>query len=67
MQNRIDHNRIDIDRTHSRAICREIGERLRAGYLREQPEPSAGLQGQIDRLRKVDDNRLPSTEKRRAV
>jgi hypothetical protein len=52
-QNRIDHNRIDIDRTHSRAICR-LGERLRAD-LREQPEPSASLQGQIARLRKLDD------------
>ena len=46
-------NRIDIDDTHSWAICQEIGERLRV-HLREQPEPSASLRRQIDRLRELD-------------
>jgi hypothetical protein len=56
-------NRIDIDHTHSRAIAQEIGERLRA-HLRDESEPSASLQKQIDRLRELD-GQLPSTMNRR--
>ena len=46
-------NRIDIDYTHSRAIAREIGERLQS-HLRDESEPSASLRKQIDRLRELD-------------
>lgn len=46
-------NRIDIDRTHARAICREVGERLRA-YLREEPELPRSLTKQVKRLREVE-------------
>jgi hypothetical protein len=35
-------NRIDIDHLYSRAICREIGERLQA-YLEPEPELPAHL------------------------
>jgi hypothetical protein len=56
-------NRIDIDHAHSRAIAQEIGERLRA-HLRDESEPSASLQKQIDRLRELD-GQSPSTTNRR--
>lgn len=52
-------SRIDIDRTHARAICRAVGERLRA-YLREEPELPATLRKQVSRLREVERR---STEK----
>ncbi|WP_156944766.1 hypothetical protein [Bradyrhizobium sp. Ec3.3] len=42
-------NRIDIDYVHSRAIVREIGERLRAS-LKPEPKLPARLKTQIDRL-----------------
>jgi hypothetical protein len=46
-------NRIDIDHTHSRAIVREIGERMRAS-LRPEPELPARFKRQIDRLRELE-------------
>jgi hypothetical protein len=52
-------NDIDIDHTHSRAIIREIGERLRM-LLREEPELPASLGMQIDRLRQSEDQESPS-------
>ena len=47
-------NRIDIDHTHSRAIVKEIGERLRA-FLKEEPEVPGSLRTQIDRLRELEE------------
>ena len=52
-------NDIDIDHTHSRAIIREIGERLRM-LLLEEPELPASLGMQIDRLRQSEDQESPS-------
>ena len=52
-------NSIDIDRGHSFAIVREIGEKLRAS-LKEQPELSANLRTQIDRLRELEYRASPS-------
>ena len=46
-------NRIDVDHTHARAICRKVGERLQA-YLGEEPELPASLTNQINRLREVE-------------
>jgi hypothetical protein len=49
-------NGIDIDHIHSRAIVREIGERLRAS-LKPEPELPASLRAQIeqiDRLREFE-------------
>jgi len=46
-------NRIDIDHTHSRAISREIGERLRAS-LRVEPELPPSIRNQIERLRELE-------------
>jgi hypothetical protein len=44
----------DIDFVHSRAIVREVGERLRAS-LKPEPELPARLKMQIDRLRKLEE------------
>lgn len=46
-------NFIDIDHVHSRAIVREIGERLGA-LLKPAPELPEGLKMQINRLRELD-------------
>jgi hypothetical protein len=46
--------RIDIDHPHSRAIVREIGERLRAS-LEPEPELPTRFKKQIDRLREVEE------------
>jgi hypothetical protein len=48
------HNRIDIDSKHSRAIVREIGERL-AAFMKEERELPASLRAQIDRLRELEE------------
>jgi hypothetical protein len=56
--------RIDIDRRHSRAICQEIGEKLRAS-LRPEPELPASVRTQIDRLRELEEHSpsiVPSAE-----
>jgi hypothetical protein len=58
-------NRIDIDHTHSRAIVKEIGERLRA-FLKEEPEVPGSLRTQIDRLRELEEQSpsiIPSAER----
>jgi hypothetical protein len=47
-------NHIDIDYVHSRAIVREIGEKLRAS-LKPEPGIPANLRMQIDRLRELDE------------
>lgn len=44
---------IDIDRVHSRAIVREIGDRLHS-YLRPEPELPARLKSRIARLRDLE-------------
>ena len=51
-------NRIDIDHTHSRAIVREIGERLHPS-LKPEPELPTRFKKQIDRLRELEE-RSPS-------
>jgi hypothetical protein len=49
-------NHVDIDSRHSRAIVKEIGERLRAS-LKEDRELSANLRVQIERLRELEDGK----------
>ena len=46
-------NVIGIERTHSYAIVREIGERLRA-HLGEEPEVPEIFRMKIDRLRELE-------------
>ena len=46
-------NSVDIDSRHSRAIVKEIGERLRAS-LEEDRELPANFQKQIERLRRSE-------------
>ena len=46
-------NPIDFDHTHSRAICREIGERLQR-YLRAEAELPASMKKQVHRLYELE-------------
>ncbi|MHC4054122.1 hypothetical protein [Bradyrhizobium sp. 25ACV] len=46
---------IDIDRSQSFAIVREIGERLRA-LLKEEAELPPNLERQMRRLRELDES-----------
>lgn len=46
-------NRIDIDHAHSRAIVREIGERLR-GFLTEEAELPTSIGRRMALLRELD-------------
>ena len=50
-------DRIYIDDQHSRAICREIGERLQVYYVRVEPDIPASFRGMIDRLHKLEQDR----------
>jgi hypothetical protein len=45
-------NRVDIDEKTSRAVIREIGERLQA-VVRQDPDVPASLRKQIDRFREL--------------
>lgn len=46
-------NHIAIDHIHSRAITREIGDRLRR-YLTDKEELPANLRTQLERFRELD-------------
>lgn len=46
-------NSIDIDARHSRAIVREIGERLRASFVVDREMP-AQFKAQIEQLRQSE-------------
>jgi len=57
--------RVDIDHRRSRAIVREIGERL-DGSLKPEPELPKGLKKQIDRLRELEEQSpliIPAAER----
>jgi len=58
-------NPVDIDRTHSFAIVREIGERLNAD-LKDEPEVPVILRRQINRLRELEDTSATATNNRTA-
>lgn len=47
-------NSVDIDHVHSRAIVREIGERLHTIHKLDQELP-AGIRDQMHRLRDLDE------------
>jgi hypothetical protein len=51
---------VQIDATHSRAICNEIGERLRVSLPREASEMPQSMRRQLDRLHRLDENESPS-------
>jgi hypothetical protein len=53
-------NSVDIDSAHSRAIVREIGERLRASF-KEDRELPAQFRVQIERLRQSEHATLEGT------
>ena len=44
---------VEIDSSHSRAIVREIGERLRASFKEDRDLP-AQFKAQIERLRQLE-------------
>ena len=52
-------NLIEIDQSHSRAIIREIGERLQTS-VKEDRELPASLRLQIDRLRQLEGQSQPN-------
>ena len=54
MRNTVERNTVEIDSRHSRAIVREIGERLRAS-IKEDRETPANFKMQIERLRELED------------
>ena len=51
---------LQIDSIHCRAICDEIGERMRAIHGRPLPPASPYLQSLIDRLSELDHQAAPS-------
>ncbi|MFL6819425.1 MAG: hypothetical protein ACJ8EF_15930 [Bradyrhizobium sp.] len=51
--------RLQIDVVHSRAIAREVAERLRIALAQGQPEPGKPLQALIDRLTELDERSPP--------
>ena len=55
-------NPVEIDYLHSRAIIREIGERLRTS-LKVDPELPTSLRLQVDRLRQLEGQSRPNVEK----
>ena len=57
MSNRVN---VEIDSIHSRAICKEIGERLRISLSREPPELHPRMGTQLDQLRKLEASDSPS-------
>jgi len=53
-------NQLQIDSSHCRAICEEIGWRLRAILAREAPAMPPRLQSLMDRLAEQDREMSPS-------
>jgi hypothetical protein len=51
---------VEIDGTHSRAICDEIGERLRISLAREVAGLSPQMKRQMEQLRELDEHASPS-------
>jgi hypothetical protein len=52
-------DRVHIDDVHARAICNEIGERLRQALSRDETELPASLESRLNRLREQDDRYSP--------
>jgi hypothetical protein len=55
-------NPVEIDSRHSRAIIKEIGERLRSS-IEEDRELPASFRAQIERLRKSEGEAHPNVAK----
>jgi hypothetical protein len=53
-------DRVQIDRVHARAICNEIGERLRYALSNAEVELPASLESRLNRLREQDGDYSPS-------
>jgi hypothetical protein len=57
MSNRVN---VEIDSIHSRAIRKEIGERLGISLSQESPELPQRMRTQLDQLRKLEASDSPS-------
>jgi hypothetical protein len=53
-------DRFQIDQVHARAICAEIGERLRQALSKDEAELPDSLESQLHRLREQDEDYSPS-------
>jgi hypothetical protein len=53
-------DRFQIDQVHARAICAEIGERLRQALSKDEAELPDSLEARLDRLREQDADYSPS-------
>jgi hypothetical protein len=53
-------DQINIDLAHSRAMCTEIGERLREILARDQTKLPAQIENPLSRLRELDDDDSPA-------
>jgi len=51
---------INLDLAHSRAMCTEIGERLREILARDKTELPAQIENRLSRLRELEDDDSPS-------
>jgi hypothetical protein len=51
---------INLDLSHSRAMCTEIGERLREILARDKTELPAQIENRLSRLRELEDDDSPS-------
>jgi hypothetical protein len=61
-----DTNGVSIDQKHSRAICQEIGERLRIEWKEAPPMPRR-LSELMERLQQLDPHDAPSIAPGREV
>jgi ABC-type Zn2+ transport system substrate-binding protein/surface adhesin len=57
----IDHENLRLDHTHCRAICDDIGERLRETMGQESTNMTPNLRRLIDRLDELDNVSSPGT------
>jgi len=55
----IDHENLGLDHTHCRAICDEIGERLRETMGQESTNMTPYLRRLLDRLDELDNMSSP--------
>jgi hypothetical protein len=55
----IDHENLGLDHTHCRAICDEIGERLRETMGQESTNMTPYLRRLVDRLDELDNISSP--------
>ena len=53
-------DRFQIEQAHARAVCTEVGERLRQALSRDEIELTADLESRLNRLWEFDRNYSPT-------